>query len=280
MKSLSKLLLGLKQSYYSEKIQKVLIKLNLHTVIKNIYYNIYQWSLDRVRTENILGFNMQFYQDSYVEHKQINTSLGEVPIIRQIVAHCQPEDVVFDIGGNIGIHACLIRKSMGDDGGEKVISFEPHPSNAERLRQNAELNQVSIRTEQMALSNKQGTVTLHSADRRPGEGKHALRTNTESDSNSIEVESIPGDLYIERSSCPVPNILKIDVEGAEYQVLQGLSDTLQKEQCRAVFMEVHRSKLSVFETTVGEIEQYLKEKGFTINVIYDRDSEYFIKATK
>ena len=274
------MLLDLKESYYSEYIRQLLIKSNLLTPVKRIYYTVYKWSLNKVRTENILGFSIRFYQESYVEHKQINTSLSEVPIIQQIVDHCRPDDVVFDIGGNIGIHACLIRKSMGKKDSGKVISFEPHPSNAERLRQNTELNGVDIRIEQIALSDQEDTVTLHSADKKPGEGKHALRTKRADNSDEIEVRSIPGDLYIKRSNFSRPNILKIDVEGAEYQVLHGLSDTLEKKECRAVFVEVHRSKLSVFDTTAEEIEQYLEQKGFTINVIHDRESEYFIKATK
>lgn len=124
-------------------------------------------------------------------------------------------------------------------------------------------------------------MTLHSVSEKPGEGKHALKTEEEEhDLNEIDVETIPGDRYIERESLPTPNVIKIDVEGAEYQVLQGLSETLDRDNCRSVFVEVHRTKLPAFDSSTEKIERFLSDRGFNIHQLRDRESEYFIEATK
>ena len=280
MVKISNTLLKLKQQYYSKRIRQVLLKTKLLSLIKSLYYTLYRQSLNKIRSESVLGHTMKFHQISEVEQHQINTSLDETSIIKRIIECCRPNDTVFDVGGNIGVHACLIQKNMETSTSAKVVSFEPHPNNVRRLHQNAKLNQVDLRVEQVALFDQEGTMTLHSVSEKPGEGKHALKTNEDSDLEEIEVETIPGDKYIKRENLPTPNVIKIDVEGAEYQVLRGLSETLERDDCRSVFVEVHRTKLSAFDSSTEKIEYLLREKGFEIRQIRDRESEYFIEATK
>lgn len=280
MIDISNLLLKLKQQYYSKHIRQLLIKFNLLSVIKTFYYAIHRLSLKEVRTERVLGYSMKFYQNSIIEQRQINTSLDEKSMIKRISSQCNPDDTVFDVGGNIGVHACLIRKNMGISNGGTIVSFEPHPNNAQRLRQNAELNDVDVHVEQVALFDQEGTMTLHSVSEKPGEGKHTLRTKEKHDLKETDVETMPGDRYIERENLPTPNVIKVDVEGAEYQVLQGLSETLDMDDCRSVFVEVHRTKLPTFGSTTEKIERFLSDRGFNIRQLRDRESEYFIEATK
>lgn len=271
----------LKNKYYSESVRKVLIKTSLFPVVKIVYNKLHKMSLDEIRTEKVLGHQLQFHQDSIVEQRQINTSVNEAKVIKRITERSNPGSTVFDIGGNIGVHACLVRKSMGKSNNNEVISFEPHPNNAQRLRQNAKLNEVDVHVEQVALFDREGTMTLHSVSENPGEGKHALKTKAEKNNlEKIEVETIPGDLYIEKKALSYPNVIKIDVEGAEYQVLSGLSDTLEKDACRSVFVEVHNSKLPVFDSNEKKIKQILRNSGFELRQIRHRESEYFIEATK
>ena len=50
---------------------------------------------------------------------------------------------------------------------------------------------------------------------------------------------MPGDVVVRNKNLSLPNIVKIDVEGYEYQVIEGFEETLKQQICRAVYLEVH-----------------------------------------
>jgi len=92
---------------------------------------------------------------------------------------------------------------------------------------------------------------------------------------------------LQRATSPEPNVVKIDVEGAEPLVIDGLEDALSFETCRLVYCEVHlpgvdkRPSIKDFGATTDELRDRFEELGFTVEILGDRSGdELFFKAQR
>ena len=142
-----------------------------------------------------------------------------------------PGATVYDVGANVGIYTVLASAKTGPTG--QVYAFEPVERNLHYLRRHLSLNQLqNCLILETAVSNQQGT-------RRFSAASYDFRMGRLSPDGEREVPSVSLDscVYAERALRP-PDIIKIDVEGAESEVLEGASRTLA-EFHPAVFVEVH-----------------------------------------
>ena len=97
-------------------------------------------------------------------------------------------------------------------------------------------------------------------------------------SGTIEVETSSGDKLIENGIVPSPDIVKIDVEGAEYLVIIGMRSAISS--CRAIFCEVHPN-IRRYGSSTEDLERTLKNMGFSLEKIQDRaDGTYHLKAKR
>jgi FkbM family methyltransferase len=126
----------------------------------------------------------------------------------------RPGDLCFDIGANVGAKTEMLLAL-----GASVVSVEPQPELArEVIARVSHYGSKSIVIES-ALSERVGTATLHL---RESSGQASLLSDWEGDpSGEIEVSVTTLDMLIEQYG--IPQFSKIDVEGSENQVLQGLS---------------------------------------------------------
>ena len=187
-----------------------------------------------------------------IEYNRAATLVGEREVVADLLAALEPDDVFWDVGGNIGTHTCLAA-SMLPAG--MVVSFEPHPDNATVLATNVNHNgfdHVSIH--HVALGAVEGHETLTITGKGSGYGTHSL---VGSDGvGTIEVPVKRGDDLI-ADGLPAPTVLKIDVQGFERDVLAGLTEALLAPTCRVVLVEVHPPRVPV-----AEIEATLGDAGF------------------
>lgn len=152
---------------------------------------------------------------------------------------------VYDIGANCGQMALFFSRIVGSEG--RVICFEPVPQNFAVLNRNIELNVITnVQTHCLALG----------ADDRPkqfcyDEAHHTMGTfvdqmaKMDSLGGTIEVPCDTLDQFIARGN-PVPDLLKIDVEGAGAEVLAGATHLLRTRR-PAIYMEIHASNTSSSE---------------------------------
>lgn len=147
--------------------------------------------------------------------------------------------VVYDVGAHAGYFALLAAGHLSSGG--VVQAFEPVPENARDCREVVGLNQLSdcIRVEQVAMSDSVGTAQLVTpASSTSGILSSAVR-HTEIDQNTaIEVPTSTLDRFILDEGNPRPDVIKIDVEGAEALVLRGAARTLDTVR-PTVLIEVH-----------------------------------------
>lgn len=146
----------------------------------------------------------------------------EVALVKQQV---RPGDVIIDIGANIGYYTLLFAQLVGDTG--HVVAFEPDPENFALLYKNINLNQYrNVTLVQKAVATENSFAQLYLCD--DNKGMHRLYDSVCCQS-SIEVKTVCLDDYLPQLVKKV-DFVKIDIEGAEYNALQGMQKILTQQQ--------------------------------------------------
>ena len=142
---------------------------------------------------------------------------------RAIRKYVEAGDTVYDIGANIGYVSLSLAKRVGPRG--RVIAFEPVPRNIDLLRTNIENNKLTnIQVLDVAASDRSGEAVIRIAEN----FSTASMTWHRNDPSAIElvIKTVAIDELIEAGDLCEPKFVKIDVEGAEGQVLQGMRRTV------------------------------------------------------
>lgn len=173
--------------------------------------------------------------------------IEELNIIRE---HAGNARVFYDIGSNVGNHAVFMAKVMK---AEKVIAFEANPLTVEMLKLNIALNGVGACFDAsylgMGLGETEGRFTLHTpVNNLGGTRLRSATTNSGQAVSEVQVAVRPLDAL---SLGHLPDFVKIDVEGMEIAVLNGMRKTIQKAKPR-MFIEVDNVNAASFEQWVVE----------------------------
>ena len=192
---------------------------------------------------------------------------------RWIDEHLKPGDVLWDIGANIGaytLYACL-RPEV------RVFAFEPLASTFALLAENIALNGITDRAMPIcvALSNANGLSPFYLASIEPGTAMHALgapeNVRGHFDPAGMQIAmSMRGDDLARQVNLTRPDHVKIDVDGHEPRVLEGMGDLLA--QVRTVWIEM--------EGQGDEIETLLSERGFESGISYGGRNRLFVNRVR
>ena len=148
-------------------------------------------------------------------------------------------DVLYDVGANVGAYS-LVAAALGR--AERVFAVEPGFASYAALCDNILLN----RQEEMVvplpvlLGDRTALVTLGYRDVSPGGAEHSLGFDDEGRYRQPTLQYRLDDLVAD-FGLPAPNLLKIDVDGAESAVLAGAPLTLARPGLRSVLIEIERS---------------------------------------
>ena len=160
--------------------------------------------------------------------------LSEPEQTRAFTRIVKPGYKVFDIGANVGYYTILASRLVGAEG--LVASFEPVPRNLAFLERHIELNKcANVRVFPYACSDRNGTVDFGLGTGPATGGLHGRGHET------LVVDSVSLDELSDREGL-APDVLKIDVEGAEELVLIGASGMIQKA-LPAIFLSTHSPEL-------------------------------------
>lgn len=192
---------------------------------------------------------------------------SEAILVEDMLAEAHSNDVLWDVGANIGFHSAFVGQHV-----DSTVAFEPVPATADELADNLHRNDIEAIVRPHALSDANGELTL-----------------TDEVSPRIDAEepivrpAHTGNSLIRNTETPLPTMLKVDVEGAEGDVLTGMTGAL--ENCRVIYVEVHRPRgesLSVadFGYSVNDIFEILRESGFSVERLTNRKQELHLKALK
>jgi FkbM family methyltransferase len=158
-----------------------------------------------------------------------------------IIEHFTPKqgDIVVDIGANIGRYTIIGSKRVGTQG--KVVAIEAHPGNFEMLNRNIKLNQLTnVIPLNYAAYSKETKIRLYVPDEESGYTiYHTLMERT--GKKFVEVNANTLDYLLQLNQIRQEQVkwIKIDVEGAELDVLKGSTNVLSKSKDIALLIEVH-----------------------------------------
>lgn len=139
---------------------------------------------------------------------------------------------VMDAGANCGYASLWLNARFPN---AKICSIEPHPVLARSIRETLKRNEVPATVIQAALSSIDGTAQLHFGSLST---THSLHTGRPlGGSGSVEVETISMPTLLERLEWPRIDLLKLDIEGAEVELLAGTPSWLSR--VRAIVGELH-----------------------------------------
>jgi FkbM family methyltransferase len=144
-----------------------------------------------------------------------------------LVRHVKPGGTFYDVGANVGFYTLLASRLLGPTG--RVIAFEPSPRNLGFLRRHLDLNSAAnVEVLDLAISDSEG-VTQFSVGNDPKKSKITaagditVRTTT--------LDRLMGEL-------PLPDLIEMDIEGAEYAALCGAEQLLRRSS-PAIFLSTH-----------------------------------------
>lgn len=208
---------------------------------------------------------------------------SETELTKELLNTLKPDDVFYDIGANIGFHSCFAARYLTEG---IVVAIEPYQPNVRQLRANLQHNGGDTFILEAAASDCTGTVELTAPeDEATGHQVSAIAPTQEN--GTYTTRSVTVDSLIANNTHPAPNVVKIDVEGAEQKVIEGMQNTLHTTDCRTVFCELHhpnklvdRPSIQEFGGRPEQIRQTLTECGFSLTTIEKRRKTSHIKATK
>jgi FkbM family methyltransferase len=184
-------------------------------------------------------------------------------------------DIVIDVGAHIGPYTLKASKRVGLNG--KVIAIEADPENFDILNRNIQLNKLTnVIALNYAAYFKEDKIRLYLLSR--GEEYSYTKYNTimtdraHNEKKFVEVKANTLDYLLQANGIKHEQVnwIKIDVEGAEFDVLKGAKDILSKSKDISLLIEIHN--LTTHNTTLYEpIKEFLNSYNFKIeyeNVVY------------
>jgi len=169
-------------------------------------------------------------------------------------------EIMFDIGANVGFYTLLASILVGEGG--KVFAFEPVPRNLQYLHKHMQMNRIgNVSVFEEAISDSAGVVSFEE------DSYHSL--GHFSQKGSLKVKTVSLDELVLQGRVPVPDCVKIDVEGAEMLVLSGGKELFTKKK-PLIFLATHGQDLH------DECCRLLKTWGYRIEGIREKESTELI----
>lgn len=202
---------------------------------------------------------------------------GHEPIaLAALLFLLRSEDIVWDVGASVGLYAVHMAARAA-----RVVAFEPDPTTAARLRENLEINGLAERAEinQLAIGDTPGELEL-ATDGLSGFAPvlSTAKLGRHSRTVKVRVETID-DLITEGK--PAPDVIKVDIEGAEILALKGGKRLLSaKDRPRLIFMEVHPAFLPNFDSTHEEVDKIIRDYGYLAINTQSRDAQVHLLAVR
>lgn len=171
--------------------------------------------------------------DNFIERNILTVGTYEDEINKVIRLSLKPGCVAIDIGANIGLQTLRMSQCVGQEG--SVISFEPLEYLQKKFNRNIALNNVSnVKLLPYALSDAESTAEFRINTHNWNQGTFNISGTAEGDEMQ-KVEIKIADDLAEIKALNRLDLIKIDVEGFEFNVLKGLRNTLEKHRPRIIF---------------------------------------------
>lgn len=214
----------------------------------------------RDRKVNVSGVRLYVNPDDSVVSRKFFVRRSWEPLeVQEIRKRVSIGSVCIDIGAHIGFYSLVLADAVGEYG--TVVAFEPSQENFAYLLRNCS-EHSNIICENIALSNTPGQIKLFVSDKHKGD--HRIYQPLDEAPRRVEsIKSTTLSDYIETHSIPPEDIsiVKIDTQGAEPYILEGMKAVIERMKRATFFVE--------FWPRAYEMQASIDCKEY-INYLYDR----------
>jgi FkbM family methyltransferase len=214
------------------------------------------------------GVRLQSFSASHMDAMLLDTSApagSDMELLDEQLEQLQPGDTFIDIGANIGLYSILAARRVGATG--RVLSFEPSPREFSRLLANLALNEAGAVTPfSVALGSTPGFFDLHIAPTHTGLNTLQVSDAARHAFGGDRVQRV-GVVRFDDAIAPLlagqrAKLMKIDVEGAEMDVLMGMEKSLAAGFVDRIVVEITPKFLSAFGRTKDELYDLMERHGY------------------
>jgi len=198
---------------------------------------------------------VEFEASNFGERSRILSYGWEPDYLAAMLAALRSDDVLYDIGANVGLVALHAARIC------QTIAFEPDPAFLSRLQRNVQLNpELHVKVLPTAIGDAVGEAKLFT-DGHGGNSPSLVHQRGERGEAKVAVTTL--DTLVEAGTLPEPTVVKLDIEGAEILALRGARQLLEGPRPpRALFLEVHGSFLSGFGSSAEEVMGLVRQAGY------------------
>jgi FkbM family methyltransferase len=189
-----------------------------------------------------------------------------------------PGAVFFDLGSSYGLYSLVAARAVGPSG--RVVAFEPSATALERLRDHLTLNKVDDRVEavQAVVSDESGSVAFFEQDGYGTLAREITATGEKYLRGTLSEGVVPATTLDEfcRERDVWPDVLKIDVDGAEGKVLRGATALLARQR-GAIVLEMHPWAVRQLGDDEQKLLRWLNDAGWTHELIAsDHNTNHYL----
>lgn len=218
-------------------------------------------------------YRFRFSTPAFTPYWRAQTFFAKEPETLEWIDGFSPEDVLYDIGANVGIYtvyAAVTGKAR------KILAFEPESQNYALLNENVFINNIEDKVVclNIALSNVDRLDYLYVSSFSPGEAMHSFAAPLDFRKNETPkafrqgIISYSLDSFIKTYDAEFPSHIKIDVDGLEKEIIDGARETLGDPRLKSLLIEINE-ELKEDITMVEDI------KAFGFGVKFKRHSAMF-----
>lgn len=219
----------------------------------------------RIRLPHRLGGAMVF-DFSNIHEISMYFDFFAPDLSRILARELRPGDTFVDCGANIGYFSCLASSRVGPIG--KVVSIDANPYCVERIQESRAIGGYeNMDIVPCAVGERDGEIAFNLAD----DPMYSSVSNL----NALEFTSTESTIIVPlrrlddvlRDSGLTPGkrvrLLKLDVEGAEIDVIRGAADSIEAKSLDYIYVEVHEKQIRLRGQAPEELFSLMAARGFT-----------------
>ena len=218
------------------------------------------------KNTNGIDISLKLYTPNAMCKMRADTFSTKEPEVLRWIDNYGSDASFWDIGANIGLYSIYYALSMPG----KVFAFEPSVFNLKQLTKNITVNEIStkININPIPLANSTGYGEFLVSSFEEGSAQNAFSVGYGFDGNKLSEKvnynllGMTGDeMFTKGYIKDVPRMIKLDVDGIEHLILEGMKEILKDKNCFSIFVEVNDD----FEKQSTGVKEILTECGFLLS---------------
>ncbi|MFP4403805.1 MAG: FkbM family methyltransferase [Candidatus Woesearchaeota archaeon] len=234
--------------------QKIFYGLKIFKVLKNPW--TYAYDYFKLKKKDLI-FKLRKYNLKLIIRPQTydRAVFGEVFLFEEYpLKVSKKEMIIIDVGAHIGFFTLYAKRLFPNS---TIYSFEPDKQNFSYLNKNLNLNKIKgVKSFNLAVSNSDNKIDFYLSEHNVGHSTHKTK-----DSKKISIDSISFTSIIKENKINWVDILKVDIEGGEYDLFYNLNKNVLKK-VNLILLEWHN--LDKDKNNWKELKKYLISKGFKV----------------